>query len=72
MPKWINEDFSLLKDTPIRENLVFELKFEFLNAFNRHMFAAPDTNPQDLGFGIPTSTVGAWGRQIQVTGRIQF
>jgi hypothetical protein len=72
MPKWINEDFSLLKDTPIHENLIFELKFEFLNAFNRHMFATPDTNPGDLGFGIPTGTVGAWGRQIQVTGRIQF
>jgi hypothetical protein len=72
MPKWINEDFSLLKDTPIHENLNFELKFEFLNAFNRHMFATPDTNPGDLGFGIPTGTVGAWGRQIQVTGRIQF
>jgi len=73
MPNWLNEDFSLLKDTPIRENLVFELKFEFLNAFNRHMFATPDTNPQDLGFGIPTGTAnGAWGRQIQVTGRIQF
>jgi len=37
------------------------------------MFATPDTNPQDLGFGIPTGTAnGAWGRQIQVTGRIQF
>lgn len=71
MPAWINEDFSLLKDTPIHENVVFELKFEFLNAFNRHMFGAPDTNPGDYTFGIPTYTANS-PRAIQVTGRIQF
>ena len=51
MPLWANEDFSLLKDTPIHENLTFQLKFEFLNAFNRHLFGAPDTNPADFAFG---------------------
>ncbi len=71
MPAWMNEDFSVLKDTPIHENLMFELKFEFLNAFNRHLFNSPDTNPADFTFGIPTGTANA-SREIQVTGRITF
>ncbi len=71
MPLWANEDFSLLKDTPIHENLTFQLKFEFLNAFNRHLFGSPDTNPADFAFGIPTYQANA-PRAIQVTGRINF
>lgn len=71
MPAWMNEDFSLLKDTPIKENLMFELKFEFLNAFNRHIFGAPDTNPADFTFGIPTYTANN-SREIQVTGTLSF
>ncbi|HEX3661192.1 MAG TPA: TonB-dependent receptor [Acidobacteriaceae bacterium] len=71
MPAWTNEDFSLLKAVPIHENLSFELKFEFLNAFNRHLFGSPDTNPGDYTFGIPTYQANL-PRNIQVTGRIQF
>ena len=77
MPHYFNEDFSLLKDTPIHESVVFELKAEFLNAFNRHNFATPDTNPGDFNFGIPTATFGpsdtnGGARVLQLTGRIQF
>jgi Carboxypeptidase regulatory-like domain len=71
MPAWINEDFSLLKEVPIHENLSFEMKFEFLNAFNRHLFGSPDTNPGDFTFGIPTYAANS-PRNIQVTGRITF
>ncbi|HEX3987206.1 MAG TPA: carboxypeptidase-like regulatory domain-containing protein [Acidobacteriaceae bacterium] len=71
LPAWTNEDFSLLKAIPIHESLNFELKFEFLNAFNRHLFGAPDTNPGDYTFGIPTYQANL-PRNIQVTGRIQF
>jgi Carboxypeptidase regulatory-like domain len=71
MPMWANEDFSVLKDTPIHERLVFQLKFEFLNGFNRHLFGAPDTNPADFAYGIPTYTANS-PRAIQVTGRINF
>jgi len=71
MPAWMNEDFSVLKETPIKENLSFELKFEFLNAFNRHLFGTPDTNPADFDFGIPTYTANS-SRNIQVTGTIRF
>src|SRR5277367_397194 len=71
MPNWYNEDISILKDIPIHESVMFELKFEFLNAFNRHMFTSPDDNPADFTFGIPTSQANS-PRAIQVTGRISF
>jgi hypothetical protein len=71
MTPWLNEDFSLIKDTPIHERTVFDLKFEFLNAFNRHIFGSPDTNPADFDFGVPTYTSN-FAREIQVTGRITF
>lgn len=66
-----DEDFSLIKDTSIHGNIAFELKFDILNAFNRHIFAAPDTNPGDLLFGVPTSTANS-PLAIQVTGRFSF
>ena len=71
LPAWQNEDISILKDTPIHENVVFQLKFEFLNAFNRHLFSSPDDNPADFTFGIPTSQANS-PRAIQVTGRLSF
>ena len=71
MPAWMNEDFSFIKVTPIHESVNLELKFEFLNAFNRHLFTSPDDNPADFFFGIPTSQANS-PRAIQVTGRINF
>ena len=71
MPAYIDEDFSVIKETPIRNNIAFQLKFDILNAFNRHIFGAPDTNPGDLLYGIPTYTQNA-PRAIQVTGRMSF
>ncbi len=69
--KYLNEDFSLLKNTQVTERVVFTLKGEFLNAFNRHQFALPDVNPTDGTFGVPTGTVNT-PRNLQVTGRITF
>ena len=69
--RYYNEDFSFLKKTPITEGAVFTLKVELLNAFNRHTFATPDTQPYDSTFGVPTYTING-PRQLQLTGRIQF
>ena len=69
--RFYNEDFSIWKTTPLRENLAFVFKAELLNAFNRHQFALPDNNPADGAFGIPTSTVSP-PRNIQFTARIEF
>jgi hypothetical protein len=71
MNAYLNEDFSLQKATPIREGLNFVLKFELLNAFNRHAFGIPDVNPNDNNFGVPTYTING-PRNVQVTGRITF
>jgi hypothetical protein len=71
-PLYLNEDVSLLKTTPITEGLSFVLKFEFLNATNRHAWSIPpDLNPSDNAFGVPTGTVTT-PRNMQVTGRITF
>ena len=71
MPAWMNEDFSILKETPLKERFTFELKADLLNAFNRHLFGAPDTNPADFFYGVPTYQSNN-PRQIQVTGTIRF
>ena len=68
---YYDEDFSVLKATPITENVNFTFKVEILNAFNRHIFATPDTAYGDAGFGVPTGTIGA-PRSLQLNARIQF
>ena len=66
-----NEDLSFLKKTPIGDNMTFFFKVELLNAFNRHVFATPDTAPGDPLFGVPTGTIDT-PRNMQLTARIQF
>jgi hypothetical protein len=50
---YFNEDFSIIKRIPIYESHQIVFKIEFLNAFNRHTFAVPDSGPADSAFGIP-------------------
>jgi hypothetical protein len=69
--KYYNEDFSLIKNTPITERINFQLKAEFLNAFNRHIFSTPSTRPYDNDFGVPTGLITG-PRIIQITGRVTF
>ncbi len=69
--RYINEDFSVLKKTPLGEGKTLFLKIDIPNGFNRHIFSTPDTNPYDNNFGIPNATIEA-PRQLQLTGRIQF
>jgi hypothetical protein len=68
---YLHEDFSLIKNTPIKGNLVFQIEVEALNAFNRHAFTIPDTNPNDQLFGVPSGTIDN-PRNLQITGRINF
>ena len=72
-PLWLTEDFSLIKNFPITEGSLFQLKVEALDAFNRHNFSIPDLTPNDgaARFGVATAT--DYGpRNLQITGRIQF
>jgi hypothetical protein len=70
-PPYYEEDFSLMKTFPIAESMNFELKFDFLNALNRHSFGTPDTNPNDFLFGVPTYSQEA-PRAIQAQGKFVF
>jgi Carboxypeptidase regulatory-like domain len=68
---YYEEDFGLIKRTPISDNVDLQFRAEFFNAFNRHVFGGPDTNPYDSGFG----TVGGLNnspRQGQLTLRVEF
>jgi hypothetical protein len=65
------EDFGLIKRTPITESITLQFRAEFFNAFNRHVFGNPDTNPYDSGFGTVGYTSNS-PRQGQLTLRVEF
>ena len=74
-PGYKNEDFSIIKRTPIAESKAILFKFDIPNAFNRHVFGAIDGNPGDQFFGVPGggghNVVNA-PRQMQATIRFEF
>jgi hypothetical protein len=49
-----NWDLALLKDTQLTESKIFQLRFEFFNAFNHAQFDNPDGNILDSTFGTIT------------------
>jgi hypothetical protein len=74
-PRYVNEDFSVIKRTTIRENQVIMFKLDIPNAFNRHVFGAIDGNPGDSFFGVPGSgghSVINAARTLQATLRYEF
>ena len=66
-----NEDFSLIRNIRIREPFTLQIKAEFLNAFNRHIFAAGNQSPNDPNFGLVTGTVDT-PRNMQFAFRLNF
>jgi hypothetical protein len=78
-PPYLNEDFSIIKRTVIRESQEVVFKLDIPNAFNRHVFGQVDGNIFDRHFGLPgfgnfsgVPTVLNGPRQIQATLRYQF
>jgi hypothetical protein len=70
---YFNEDFSILKRTPFRENNAIVFKVDIPNAFNRHVFGTLDGWPGDSTFGAPKGlSVSSPTRQIQLTLRYEF
>lgn len=74
-PRYINEDFSVVKKTTLSETRSLVFKLDIPNAFNRHSFGSLDGNVTSGTFGVP----GGGGhavlnppRQIQITLRYQF
>ena len=66
-----SENFSLLKKTRITETVMFEIRGEFFNVFNRHRYNGPNTNAGDIG-GFGFSEIGGAPRSVQVGARLIF
>ncbi len=74
-PRYLNEDFAIIKRTRINEGSSIVFKMDFPNAFNRHIFSALDGGPGDQFFGVPGGsghTVINAAREIQATLRYEF
>ena len=67
-----NEDFSILKRTPITERIVLIFRAEAFNILNRVNFGPPNTDFTDrTTFGI-VGVQANTPRQLQVAARIEW
>jgi hypothetical protein len=64
-------DASLIKETPIKEKVQLELRFEALNLFNQVNFANPNTSPTSSAFGQVTAQYNV-PRHLQLSLRLKF
>jgi len=80
-PHTVNMDYSLLKETPIKEGYRLQFRAEFFNLFNHANFGLPNANAfiQTLnGGGTPNPTFGkittttTSSRQIQFALKLMF
>lgn len=80
-PVWLqgphswNDNLSITKAVPIRENLRFTLQGEFLNAFNHPNFNSPngiDSNVGASGFGTFGGGNASGPRAIELRANIEF
>jgi hypothetical protein len=69
-PNFDEWDTSLLKNTKVREDLKFQLRFDFFNDFNRANLTSMDTNLPDATFGQATSQLTP--RFFQIGGNLVF
>ncbi len=67
---YLNEDFSLTKETRISEKVRLETYGQFFNAFNRHRFHTFDNNFSSASFGRPRGV--SLPRFIQLGMRLRF
>ncbi len=75
--KFLNEDFTFNKRTPIREGINVLFQAQAFNAFNRHIFNRPDTSgPNSRTFGFVNSLInlqgGDFGRLLQLNLRVEY
>jgi hypothetical protein len=64
-------DLSAMKKFTVHERFYFELRAEFLNAFNNVFLGAPNTTPTSSAFGTVTSDNGA-PRNVNLGLRIRW
>jgi hypothetical protein len=70
-PNYYNEDISVIRNFHFTEAVYLQMKAEFLNAFNRHIFSLPDAAPNDANFGVVNGTIDT-PRVVQFTLRVNF
>ena len=66
-----NWDLSLMKNSRWKERVTLQLRGDFLNAFNRVWFSAPNTNPVSSTFGVISAEQGNM-RRIQIGAKLLF
>jgi hypothetical protein len=81
-PSYYNQDFALVKDTQITERVTFELRAEFFNLWNWHVFESQGnvftTNPTAFTTDVSSPSFGMWNgsvtapRNIQLGARLTF
>lgn len=81
-PRYVNTDFSLIKDFPFRERMGVQFRAEFFNLFNHPHFFLPGiaaTGEQDINtptsFGVISQTINQTvndARSIQFALRLRF
>jgi hypothetical protein len=52
-----NESMGFLKQTNITEAVYIQFRAEFFNIFNRTVFGGPDTNINDVSYGVVSGQV---------------
>jgi len=71
-PSFQNWNFTLMKKFPIRENLGFELRSDFVNMWNHNNFKPPEARMNNSAFGANTAPLLTDAREILVNARLRF
>jgi hypothetical protein len=74
-PHFWNDDLSVTKAIPIRENLRFSLQGEFLNVFNHPNFnytGSMDTGVTDGSFGVSQGWGASGPRAVEIRANVEF
>jgi hypothetical protein len=72
LPGVADWDFALYKDTHITERVLFQLRVETFNLFNRVQFGGPGTSVGSLATNGQITTQANDPRELQLGGRINF
>ena len=81
-PSYLNQDFAIVKNTKITERTSFEIRAEFFNIWNWHVFESQGnvfiSNPAAFTTDVSSPSFGMWNgsvtapRNIQVGARVTF
>jgi hypothetical protein len=70
-PAYNNMDFSLIKETPLRENISLEIRVEAFNVYNVMIMGNPGSTIGNSSAGLTTSIANT-PRELQLGAKIVF